>query len=631
MKDSKVKELEEKIIKNKRLYYQGNPNISDFEYDAIEKNLRELDPSNFALSIVGTDVFNTEKVAHESKMLSLGKTYQIEELSKWIDSREVVSTYKIDGSSCSLIYTNGALVLAKTRGDGRFGENMTEKALYIPDIPKKIKNKSALEIRGEIFCTEENFIALAKEMEKRSLNEPSSQRNIVAGIIGRRENISLAKYLSFQAFELLGEDLNLKTEMEKFRFLEKLNFHTPEKQLHKNLKTVETALKEAQEFMSEGNYLIDGLVFTYNELALHEELGQTAHHPRFKMAYKFQGESKPTKIESISWQVSRNGFLTPVANVFPVDLSGAKVSRVTLNNYGMVNQFKLKAGDEIEIVRSGEVIPKFLSVVSRGEGKFSVPTLCPSCKTKVEVQEIRLVCPNDLCPDKIKDDILNFIKKIGVDDLSSKRLEEFLRLGIVTDIPSLYELTEKDLLGVEKVKEKLASKIVGSIKASLNADLVTFLSALGLAGGAYNKCEKIVQNGYDTIDKVLALKKEDLEEIESFAEVSSKTLVESIQAKRKMIEKLIGYGFKLNAQVADTSSGVLSGAKFCITGTLSMKRSELEKLVKANGGVVQSTVSKETSYLLTNDTESSSSKFKKANTLSTPIINEESFFKLIGM
>lgn len=630
MTDKKVKELEEKIIKHKRLYYQGRPEISDFEYDALEEELRNISSNSFVLNVIGTDTFNTEKLPHETKMLSLGKSYKKDELVKWIGEKDVVSTFKIDGSSCSLLYAGGQLSLAKTRGDGRFGENITEKALYIGDIPKKIESKKSFEVRGEIFCTEENFLVLAHEMEKRGLSEPTSQRNIVAGIIGRRENISLAKYLSFQAFELIDSEAQFETEMDKFKFLQKNKFLTPETTLLKFKNDPENILIEAQEFMSSGDYLIDGLVFTYNDIKLHKELGETAHHPRFKMAFKFQGDSKSTKIKSISWQVSRNGFLTPVANVEPVDLSGAKVARVTLHNFGMVNQFKLKSGDTIEIVRSGEVIPKFLSVISRGEGKFSVPSVCPSCKKTVEVQEIRLVCSNDTCPDKVKDDILNFIKKIGIDDLSSKRLEEFIRIGLVTDIPSLYELKEEDLLQVEKVKEKLASKIVASIKASLNIDLVSFLAALGLTGGAYNKCEKIVQSGYNSIDKILKLKPSDLEQIESFAELSSKTLVDSINTKRSMIEKLMAYGFKLSAPIARNTTGVLSGSKFCITGTLSKKRSELEKLVKEHGGQVQSGVNKDTSYLLTNDTESSSSKFKKAQSLSTPIINEDMFFELIG-
>ena len=626
-----IKKLEEKILHHKRLYYQGKPEISDFEYDSLEDELRKIAPKSYVLESVGSDVFNTEKIPHDRKMLSLGKTYKEEELLRWMGDHQVVSTFKIDGSSCSLIYREGRLTLGKTRGDGRFGENITEKILFIPNVPRVLKEIVQIEVRGEIFCTEENFIKLANEMRELGLEPPTSQRNIVAGILGRRENIALARFLTFQAFELLSDEVGFDTEQEKFHYLNENNFETPLLTVHpKKNRHLEQTLDEAQNFMSEGNYLIDGLVFTYDKISLHEELGATAHHPRYKMAYKFQGESKTTDIESISWQVSRNGVLTPVANVVPVELSGAKVSRVTLHNYGMVREFQLKSGDTIEIVRSGEVIPKFLSVVSRGEGKFTAPSKCPSCKELVKEVDIRLVCDNDLCPDKVKDDILNFIKKIGIDDLSSKRLEELIRLGLVTDIPSLYELTEEKLLTVEKVKEKLATKILGSIKKSLNADLTTFLSALGLNGGAYNKCDKIVQAGYDNIQKILNLTVSDLVSIDSFAELSSKSLVDSIQAKKPMITKLMTYGFKLDAHTADTSSGVLAGKKFCITGTLSMKRSELEKIVKANGAQVQSSVSKETDYLLTNDTESSSSKFKKAQTLGTPIINEEKFFDIIG-
>lgn len=630
MSIKEIKILEEEIVKNKNLYYSGKPIISDFEYDALEAKLKKIDPQNSILAIVGSLLFSGPKVAHEKKMLSLNKTYKADELIKWMGSEELIGTYKIDGSSCSLIYDSGKLQMAKTRGDGRHGENITNKALFLSEIPKALSNTGKLEVRGEIYCRAEKFHELSKVMESLGLEKPSNQRNIVAGILGRKENIELSKYLSFQAFELISNIEQMETEKQKFEMLNENGFITPDTHFITSKDQIDTFLLQAQEFMSEGDYLIDGLVFTLNKLSLHDELGETAHHPRYKMAFKFQGDTKTTKINSISWQVSRNGFLTPVANVEPVELSGAMVGRVTLHNFGMVEQFKLKQGDEIEIVRSGEVIPKFLSVVTSADEEFSFPEKCPSCGEKVYKEEIRLICRNVECPDKVKDDILNFIKKIGIDDLSSKRLEEMIRRGFVKDISSLYELTSEQLLSMDKVKEKLTTKILESIEKSKNSNLVNFLAALGLSGGAYNKCEKLVSYGHDTIEKVMALKISDIEAIESFAEKSATEMVNSLKSKKNLIEKLVSYGFEPKHVIASVSESEITGLKFCITGTLTFKRSELQKMVKENGGIVQASVNKDTNYLITNDIDSSSSKFKKAKSLNLPIITEDEFFKLIG-
>jgi DNA ligase (NAD+) len=624
-----IKSLELEIIKHKNLYYQGKPEISDFEYDALEEKLKTLDPKNEVLQMVGSEIFKSEKVEHDKKMLSLNKTYKIHDLLSWAGDKPVLSTFKIDGSSCSLMYKKGKFVIAKTRGDGKFGENISNKILCIEHVPKILKGYDFdMEIRGEVYCREDEFIHLSQEMEKMGLEKPTSQRNIVAGLLGRKENIELSRYLSFQAFELITDDTNIRTEEDKFLLLQKMGFETPEFYINKTKKEFEDRLDEAREFMSNGDYLIDGLVFSFNDLKLHDELGETAHHPRYKMAFKFQGETKVTKIKSLSWQVSRNGILTPVANVEPVELSGAKVSRVTLHNYGMVNQFQLKKGDEIEIVRSGEVIPKFLGVANASSNKFEIPEVCPSCSEKIYVDDIRLLCKNDLCPDKVKDDILNFIHKIGIDDLSGKRLEELIKAGLVTDIPSLYDLNVVQLLSMDKVKDKLANKIITNIQKTKNVDIITFLSALGITGGAYNKCEKVVSYGHDTVEKILGLSVEKLSEIESFAEKSATEFVNSIQGKKRMINKLLSKGFEFKQRSVNTDTAV-SGKKFCITGTLSMKRSDLQKLIKENGGVAVSSVSKATDFLITNDTESSSSKFKKAKELNIPIINEDKFLEMI--
>jgi len=314
------KTLENSILKHKNLYYQGKPEISDFSYDALEEELKELSPDSPVLSVVGSSHFVDEKVEHDKKMLSLNKTYKLEDLIKWSDNKEVLSTFKIDGSSCSLIYKDGKFVLGKTRGDGRFGENISKKILFIDHVPKKLNKNLSIEVRGEVYCTEESFLNLSEIMTKQGMEKPTSQRNIVAGLLGRKENIDLSEYLSFQAFELFSDDLDLNSEEDKFHMLQSLGFETPEFFLNKTKEDFQERLTETREFLTHGNYLIDGLVFSFNDLNLHNTMGETAHHPRYKMAFKFQGETKQTLIESISWQVSRNGILTPVANVKPVEL-----------------------------------------------------------------------------------------------------------------------------------------------------------------------------------------------------------------------------------------------------------------------------------------------------------------------
>lgn len=630
MKANRVQELEKLILYHKELYYRGKAEISDEAYDKLESELKKLDSSNPILKLIGhMQIDNNLKVAHKRKMLSLDKTYDENDLIKWIDKEDVISIYKIDGSSCSLIYKDGHLSMAKTRGDGQYGENITKKAMFISDIPKSIPYKGELEVRGEIFCIESSFFHLSKEMEKMGLEKPSSQRNIVAGLLGRKENIHLSGFLNFKAFDLVSEEKHTK-ERQKLEELKKFGFDIPDYEIHSEKKSVEKTIQEAKEFMVKGEYLVDGLVFVYDDLKLHSELGETSHHPRYKLAFKFAGDTKVTHINEIEWGVSRNGTLTPVAHVEPVELSGALIGRVTLHNFGLVQNYELKAGDKIEIIRSGEVIPKFLQVVVKSSGEFAYPKKCPSCNSKLVIQDIWLFCENEMCPTKVKEEILNYIQKSGIEDLSDKRLEEMMAKGLVEEIPDLYEMTIDHLLMLEKVKDKLANKMYENIQKSKDQSLAQFISAIGVEGVSITKSEKIIAQGYNTLDKVLSLTLDKMMNIEGFAEKSSQTFLASIHKKEPLIRELLKVGIKVKADELSSGEGALKELKFCITGELSMGRSEFEKLIKKNGGVMVGSVSKNTSFLITNETESSSSKFVKAKDLGIPIISEKKLLKMIG-
>lgn len=623
---NRIQKLESEIIKHKALYYQGRPEITDFEYDKLEEELKKLDPKNPVLQIVGSTTSASDKIKHDKKMLSLEKTYVLEDLVSWMGSEEILSTMKLDGISCSLVYQDGDLFLAKTRGDGTFGENITKKVMWISNVPKFISYKNKVEVRGELFCDEESFFKLSKEMTDIGLEKPTSQRNIVAGLMGRKDNLELCRYIKFMAFDYISDE-PVKTEEKKFEHLTKHGFLIPEVEVHSTKKSLEDVIDRARHFMAEGDYQIDGLVFTYNKMALHDELGETSHHPRYKLAFKFQGESKTTTLKEISWSVSRNGILTPVGEVEPVELSGAMISRVTLHNYGVVSANNLKAGDVIEIIRSGEVIPKFLSVVKPSSAKFLIPDHCPSCDSKVEIVDIRIFCRNDNCPGKNKEIILNFIQKIGIEDLSGKRLEELINAKMVKNIPDLYRLEASDLMKLDKVKDKLSNKLIESIQKTKKVDLITFLSSLGITGGAYNKCEKVVRAGFDSITKIKKLSIEQLMGVESFAEKSATEFLSSLKEKFTLIDELVDLGFEFT--VEETRETEITGKKICITGALSEKRQVVEDKIREGGGIVVSSVSKNTDILVTNETDPNSSKFKKALELKIKIITEAELLKLL--
>ncbi len=629
MKGNRIQELEKQILHHKERYYTGKAEISDEKYDKLEGELKKLDPENPVLKLVGFK--QTEAVAkaeHQKKMLSLDKTYEDKDLMKWIGEEDVISVFKIDGSSCSLVYENGHLQLAKTRGDGSVGENITKKAVFIPEIPKSVQGLKNFEVRGEVYCIEANFFQLSEEMKALGLEAPTSQRNIVAGLLGRKENIHLCRFLSFKAFDLIADE-KFKREHEKLDLLTSLGFITPEYELHKGTKTIAARIKEAKDFMSGGDYLIDGLVLVYDDLKLHDELGETSHHPRYKIAFKFAGDTKITSINEIEWGVSRNGTLTPVALVEPVELSGAMIGRVTLHNFGLAKNFELKPGDKIEIIRSGEVIPKFLGVSERARGDFVYPKKCPSCQSTLKIEDIWLFCENERCPAKVKEEILNYIHKAGVDDLSDKRLDELINKGLVEAIPDLYRLSMEDFLILDKVKEKLATKMYENISKTKDQTLVQFISAIGVEGVSTAKSEKIISQGYNTIDKILELTPEKMIAIEGFAEKSATEIVASIQRKEPLIRELLKVGVKLKTEDINTGEGPLAGLKFCITGELSSPRGDFEKLIKKNGGVMVSSVSKNTSFLITNETDGSSSKFVKARDLGIPIVSENKLLKMI--
>ena len=622
-----VKELANRILMHKRLYYAGSPEISDAEYDKMEELLRKVSPSHPVLNVVGIETPGSAsaKVEHSVPMLSLAKTYVEDDVFSWMAENSIVGTYKIDGNSLSLVYSGGKLSLAKTRGNGRVGENVTEKINWVSDCVPSLRENVDYEVRGELYCSETFFIELAEEMAKRSLEKPTNPRNIVAGVLGRKSHVDLASYFNFYAFDVLNleGDSPFETEVEKYRWLEKEGFRVPPYKHIKTNQKITEFLKEARDYMEDGDVGIDGVVFAYDDVNLHRELGSTSHHPRFKLSFKWAGETATSVVNKITWATSRLGIVTPVAVIEPVYLSGANITNITLHNASHVIAYNLKAGDEIEIIRSGEVIPKFLRVVKETKGEHELPTKCNSCDSLLEKDDVRLFCPNvDGCPAQRLGTIINWIKAAEIDDLSEKRLIAMIELGLVESAPDLYQLSIDDFLKLPLTKQKMAEKLYGNIQKSKQITLARFLTGLGIQGTGRNTWELILAV-HPSLKAVRALKEDQIISIKGFAEKLANQIVSQLETKAKLIEELLSVGVSPSDFEVKTTDGlVFAGMTFVITGTLSKPRAEIQKIIKENGGAVVGSVSKNTSVLITNDADSGSSKAKKAKQLNVTIWSE---------
>ena len=638
-KVARIAQLAHEIMHHKRAYYGGKPEISDAAYDALEDELKALAPDHPVLQLVGDGAVAAgpeagRKVEHQTPMLSLDKTYEVSDLHRWAGVRAVMGTLKVDGNSLSVVYDKGALVLAKTRGNGRVGEDVTSKALWIADIPRHLPDGLSCEIRGELYCSGDNFIRLADEMVALGLERPTSPRNIVAGLLGRKQHFDLARYFSFFAFDYLpGPEPapRFNTEVEKFKWLGKHGFSLPHPQRITSEDGIAKYLEYVKSLMEQDEIGLDGAVFSYDDLALHEELGSTSHHPRYKLSFKWQGQTAVSTIKEISWATSRLGIVTPVAVIDPVFLSGATITNITLHNAAHVKAYNLKSGDRIEIVRSGEVIPKFLGVVKAADGICSWPAKCPECGTALVADDVRLKCPNTTgCPAQQIGAILNWIKCSEIDDLNDKRLLPLMESGKVKAMADLYRLSVEDFLVIPQTREKMAAKLYANIQGSRHLPLASFLNGLGVEGAGRTTWEKILEH-FPSLDAVLGASVDQIVAIEGFAEKSATQIVRGLAARKEWIRDLIAAGVKPAKPEGSPApgDGPLSGFQFVITGALSRPRGEIEKMIKAAGGKLGSAVSGNTFAVVTEDSSSGSSKMKKALELGVKIWNEEQLLDAI--
>jgi DNA ligase (NAD+) len=633
-----AEELAEEVAYHNRRYWDDHaPEITDYDYDRLVRRLTETAPGAAVLQSMGPTVGGRfgQPVEHALPMLSLDKCYRDDDLRAWAAkfSGMTLAMPKLDGIAASLRYDqSGRLALAATRGDGVQGDDITANALAIRKIPRAIDLRQ-VEIRGEIYMKLSVFARFADEF--------SNPRNLAAGAIKQKDPSKSADYgLSFMAYDLIGA--GIASEAEKLQRLVGLGFPPVEHRL-----VDADHLREAYEYFAarraELDFEIDGVVFKTDRVDEQERLSSTAHHPRYAIAYKFQGESGTTTLRDVEWSVARTGAITPVAIIEPITLSGAQVARASLHNLGYIDKLALSLGARIAVTRRGGVIPHVEFVVEKGDRPVPPPGACPSCGGLVTREGDFLFCLRPAgCRDAIIGAIAHYCAVVDIQGFGDKLLREGHDKGILRSPADLYRLDEAQLLQLDRVGRKLASKLVEEVNAHRELKLSTFLRALGIQELGKHM-SAILEQRYQTLSDVSAATVGELAAIHTVGDVIAAAVVAGLEEKRSLIDSLLReVSVVERAQVNPGAPGApalgpLAHQSFVFTGKLiTFERKAAQQRVNALGGDTPSGVSQTLTYLVVGagKTGEKSSKERKADKInadggSVAIISEEEFLALL--
>lgn len=630
LSEMSASELEEAVRYHNYLYFEKNaPVISDYEFDRLVQRLKELKPDSPILSELPSEGEERPKVLHREPMLSLEKAYSEEEVQKWAAKFEgsLIVSPKIDGLAVEIRYeTSGDMELAVTRGNGIQGDLITENIRMIDDVPKSLP-QGDLEVRGEIYMRLSVF-------KKRFQDQFANPRNLAAGAVKQKDPRRTKDYqLSFFAYDLKGADL--KSVGDKFAMLETWKIPTVEiKKARRN--EIEKFYQYFLEKRDTYDFETDGVVFQADDLSEQQRLGSTAHHPRYSIAYKYQGDSGVTTLKDVEWNVARSGVITPIGIVEPVELSGAMVSRVSLHNYGLMSEKKLRKGAKVIMVRRGGVIPYLESVQERGQGEsYKSPKQCPSCGSTTEVRDEFLYCSNaEGCTQAKIAELEHFIKTVEIDGFGSKLVTRLYESGFVTEPADYYDLTKENLLQIERMGDKLATKLIRNVQDKRTLDFETFLTSLGMREVG-KQVARVIASRFGSFKALRKATEEELTTIDMVGPIIAQELITGLEAKKESIDRLLER-ISVKSVEKKTQEGPLAEKKFCFTATLSsMSRNEAQKKVEALGGIATNTVTKDLDYLVVGSEGAAGSKLTKAEKLISEevdlkIIGEKEFLRLVG-
>lgn len=677
-KNDNFSEIQEKYTKlrseieyHNNLYYnEDNPIISDMEYDFLIRELKELEQKYPELlennengenspteKIGGTASEKFSKVRHRVPMLSLSNTYNISEIEDF-DKRvkkiilaeniennskelEYILELKLDGLSISLIYENGMLVQAVTRGDGQVGEDVTENIREIPTIPKKLKENISLEVRGEIILPISSFNRINQEREDEGEDVFANPRNAASGTIRQLDKTIVAERgLDCYLYYLVNaENYGIKTHLESIEYIEKLGFKTTKIfEKYTDFKKLEEAIDKWHDDRKKLDYETDGLVIKVNNFSLYETLGYTTKSPRWAIAYKFPAEQVKTKLMDVTFQVGRTGVITPVAELEAVNLSGSVVKRASLHNFDEIRRKDIKIGDNVIVEKAAEIIPQVVNVVFNDrtgeEIEIQEPANCPVCNSELAHEEglVALKCHNPLCPEKVKRQIAYFVSRdaMNISGLGDKIVEKFIELGKIKTIVDIYSLKEyrEELENLEKMGQKSVDNLINNIEASKNRDFSKVLYALGIPFvGKFNA--NLLTKNFKNIEN---LKNQSIENLLSVKGIGDKVAIAvntflNNENNWKIITDLqnIGLQFAINeSDLKEIADNPIKGKNFLATGKLQKyKRNDIKDIILSKGGNYLSAVSKNLNFLIAG--EKAGSKLEKAEKLGIRVLTEEEF------
>ncbi len=626
MVDDERKQLENLILYHKRKYYDDEPEISDAEYDSLEDRLKDIDPENPVLFIVGTP--SGGNVIHDPPMLSCQKAKTVDKIISWSENRPLMMGYKIDGLSLKIIYQNSKLIQAATRGSGTLGEDITLNILKIQTIPKTIPFNDRVEIRGELFMRISEFNRINDSLpEEKKYSNP---RNLAAGTVKQKDaRVMEGRALNFKAFELLKWNDQATTE-EKASTLKTWGFETSDYLTidSPNYEEVSKHFKSVESDRDNLDFEIDGVVFKYNLASDREEVGATDHHPRWQIALKFESKGKSTKLNAITWQVGRTSVLTPVAELEPIEVSGAVISRATLHNADFLIKLDAKPGDFVYVERSGEVIPKIISVTAKNStGKVNLPDQCPSCGAKTVKSGVNLLCGGDSCRGRDIQLINSWIRKTGIDGIGSKSLEKLYDTGLVKHYSSLYALNEDQLV---TLLGRNGAKIFSSIESTRELPFRTFLAGLGIESLGQTMGKKLANN-FTSLDELKEASIEKLTSLEGISDITARNISNGINQTERY-EKLFKNGLKIiypekkDIQITNNKeTQQVSSLKIYVTGKVEeYTKIELRELIENKGIIWGSGVSKSLDYLVLAE-NAGKSRQEQAKALGVKMIKWEEF------
>ena len=647
-KNERMKELVSLLNKASRAYYQEAQEImSNYEYDRLYDELKELEDelgitlSNSPTVNVGYEVVSElPKERHESPMLSLDKTKEVEELKNFVGDQKVLMSWKMDGLTVVLTYRDGKLYKAVTRGNGEVGEVITNNAKVFKNVPVQIAYQGELILRGEAVIGYKDFEKINQEIEDVDARY-KNPRNLCSGSVRQlNSQITAKRNVMFYAYTLVQADgVDFQNSRAcQMEWLKSQGFTTVEYYMVTR-DTVEDEVAKFSSKISENDFPSDGLVLTYDDIAYGRSLGRTAKFPRDSFAFKWQDEIRETVLREIEWSPSRTGLINPVAIFDPVELEGTTVSRASVHNISIMEELELGIGDRIEVFKAIMIIPQIAENLTRS-GVKDIPCKCPVCQGETKIRQVgnakALYCMNPECQAKHVKSFALFVSRdaLNIEGLSEATLEKFISRGYIHTFADIFHLDQykEKIQKMEGFGEKSYKKLTESIEKARTTTLPRVIYSLGIAGiGLANAKVFCRELKYD-VESLLKVSEEELNEIQGVGEVLAKAFV-GYFADAKHVENFRRLLNELTIpEETVTKQQIFEGVNFVITGSVKhfANRGEVKELIESLGGKVTGSVTSKTNYLINNDVTSTSSKNKKANELGIPIISEETFLKLVN-